>query len=95
MDLDRLESESALNLRERSLVGAQEDRDIVEEVFVDQAGGCQGGGEEEAPDAYGPAAGLRFESCDFGDCILRNARGAPQRARLSWGLRPQNRSAIE
>jgi hypothetical protein len=38
---------------------------------------------------------LRFESCDFGDRIPRNARGAPQRARLSWGLRPQNRLAIE
>src|SRR5262245_62904776 len=67
--LDRLESDSALNLRERSLAGTQEDRDVVEAVFVDQAGGCQGRGEDEAPDAYRPAAGLRFEPCDFGDRI--------------------------
>ena len=60
MGLDGLELDAVLDLRERCLAGTQEDRNIVEAVLVDQAGGCQGRGEDEPPDAYVPVAGLRF-----------------------------------
>ena len=69
MGLDRLESDAVLNLRERCLAGTQEDRDIVEAVFVDQAGDAKAEARTRPPTPMDRAAGLRFESCDFGDRI--------------------------